>query len=185
MSGHSIGMFLHIAGALGISAALSLEWAGLRQFQSAISHEQVRAWLGIFKSAKRLFFVSMLVTVLTGIYMMTVWGTPAWIIVSLGSLVLMMISAIALTNPRMAAIERVLAAEKRPVSQTLPSLASHPLLWISIQTRVAIFLSILLLMIAKLDWGGSLIITGVAIILGLASALPLFRGERAQERLAD
>lgn len=185
MDGHAIGMFLHIAGALGISAALGLEWTGLRQIRSTIPPEQVRAWIGIFKSANRLSIVSMLVTVLTGIYMMlTEWGTLPWIIVSLGSVVLMIVLAMA-TGPRIAAIGRVLAAEKRPASQTLHSLASHPLLWISIQTRVAIFLSILFIMIAKPEWGGALISTGVAIILGLASVLPLLRGERVQEGLAD
>lgn len=186
MSGHTIGIFLHIAGALGISAALALEWTGLRQIRSTILPEQVRAWMGIFKSANRLSIISMLVTVLTGIYMMfAAWGTPPWIIVSLGSVALMIVLAIVPTGPRMAAIGRVLTAEKRPVSQTLYSLVSHPLLWISIQTRVAIFLGILLLMIAKLDWVGSLIVMGVTIILGLASVLPLLRGERAQKGLAD
>ena len=186
MDGHSIGMFLHIAGALGISAALGLEWTGLRQIRSTILPEQVHAWIGIFKSANKVLFVSMLMNVLTGIYMIvTEWGAVAWIIVSLGSLVLMMVLAMMLTRPRVAAIERALATEKRPVSQTLHSLASHPLLWISIQTRVAVFLGILFLMIAKPEWGGSLITSGIAIVFGIASVLPLLRREQAQERLAD
>jgi hypothetical protein len=185
MSGHSIGMFLHIAGALGMSAVLALEWTGLWQIRSAVLPEQVRPWFGTFRIANRVLLVSMLLNVLTGIYMMlTEWGPEAWIIASLGSVVLMIAFAIALTRPRMAAIGQALATEKRPVSQTLHSLASHPLLWISIQTRVALLLGILLLMIAKPEWGGTLITTGVAIVLGIASALPVFRRERTQQGLA-
>lgn len=186
MTGHSIGMFLHIAGALGISAALALEWAGLRQIRSAILPEQVRAWIGTLKGANRVLFVSMLANVLTGLFMMvTEWGPEAWIVVSLGSLVLMIVLAMALTRPRMASIFQALATEKRPTSQTFHNLAGYPLLWISIQTRVAVFLGILFLMIAKPEWVGSLITLGVAIVLGIATALPMSPRARAQEGPAD
>ncbi len=185
MTGHAIGMFLHIAGGLGMSAALGLEWAGLWQIRVSLLPEQVRAWLGIFKAASRLLFVSMLVNVLTGMYMMvTEWGPVSWLIVSLGSIVLMIVLARALTGPRMAAIGQALVSEKRPTSQTFHNLASHPLLWISIQTRVAILLSILLLMLTQPKWGGALITVGVAIIIGIVSALPQLRRERAQKGLA-
>ncbi len=186
MDGHSIGMFLHIAGAMGFSVALGLEWTGLRQIRSAIPPEQVRAWMGIFKSAYRVGFVSMLTTFLTGIYMMlTEWGAVAWIIVSLGALVLVISLSVALTGPQMAVIGRTLATEKRPVSQTFHSLVNRPLLWISIQTRVAITLGILFLMIAKPDWGGSLLTIGIAIVLGLASTLPVLRHGRVQAGPVD
>ena len=89
------------------------------------------------------------------------------------------------TAPRMAAIGRALAAEKVPLSQTFHSLANHPLLWISIQTRVAIALGIVFLKIAKPDLGGSLITIGIAIVLGAASVLPLLRRERAQAASAN
>jgi hypothetical protein len=58
------------------------------------------------------------------------------------------------TAPRMAAIGQALAKEKGPLSQNFRNLASHPLLWISIQTRVAIALGIVFLKVAKPDLGG-------------------------------
>ena len=91
----------------------------------------------------------------------------------------------ALTSPRMAAIGQALASGKGLLSQTYYSLVNHPLLWISIQTRVAIALGIVFLKTAKPDLGGSLLTLGVAIALGLVSALPAPRHERAQERPAD
>ena len=129
---------------------------------------------------------SMLTTVISGFYMMaTAWGGVAWIIVTLGALVLVIVLSVALTGPRMVAIGRALATEKGLVSQTFHILANHPLLWISIQTRVAIALGIVFLKTAKPDLGGSLLTIGVAIVLGLASALPVPRRERAQEGSAD
>jgi len=181
MNAYSIAVFLHIVGAVGIFVALGLEWTGLWQIRSAMTPQQVGGWMRILKSVRKFGFASMLTTVITGIYMMvTVWGGEAWIIVTVGSLVLMIALAQGVTAPRMMAIGRALATEKAPLSQTFYSLANHPLLWISIQTRVAIALGIIFLKIAKPDLGGSLITIGVAIVIGIVSALPRLRRERAQ-----
>ena len=186
MNAYSIALFLHIVGAVGFFVALGLEWTGLWQIQSALTPQQVRGWMGILKSLRKVGFASMLTTVITGVYMMlTVWGGEAWIIVTVGSLVLMIALAQVVTAPRMMAIGRALATEKAPLSPTFYSLANNPLLWISIQTRVAIALGIVFLKIAQPDWAGSLITIGIAIVLGIASALPMFRRERAQAASAN
>jgi hypothetical protein len=186
MNDYSVALFLHIVGALGFFVALGLEWTGLWQIRSALLPEQVRAWMEILKSVRRVGFASMLMTVISGLYMMaTVWGGVAWVIVSLGALVLVIVLSVALSGPRMAAIGQALATEKGPLSQTFHSIANHPLLWISIQTRVAIALGIVFLKTAKPDLSGSLLTIGVAIVLGIASALPVPRHERAPEGSAD
>jgi hypothetical protein len=186
MNDYSIALFFHIVGALGFFVALGLEWTGLWQIGSATTSELVRAWMRISKSARRLGIASMLMILVSGSYMMaTVWGGVAWIFVSLGALVLGVVLTLALTGPRMAAMGRALATEKGSVSKTFHNLANHPLLWISIQTRAAIALGIVFLKTAKPDVGGSLLTLGIAIVLGLASALPVPRRERAHEGLAD
>ncbi len=186
MNAYSIALFLHIVGALGFFVALGLEWTGLWQIRSAMTPQQVGGWMGILKSVRRVGFASMLTTVISGFYMMvTGWGGEAWIIVTVGSLVLVIVLAQVVTAPRMAAIGQALATEKGPLSQTFYSLANHPLLWISIQTRVAIALGIVFLKTAQPDLGGSLLTIGVAIVLGLASALPTLRRERVQEGSAN
>src|SRR5574341_2551016 len=179
MSNYSIASFLHIVGALGVSVALGLEWIGLSQVRRALVLEEVRAILGTVKRADRLGFVSMLTTVITGIYMLlTVWGWVAWILVVLGAFVLGFVLVVAFTKPRMAAIEQALPTEKGSVSQTFHNLVNHPILWISIQTRAAIILGIIFLKIARPDLGWSLLTIGVATVLGLASALPVLRPAR-------
>ncbi len=185
MSSYSIALFLHIVGALGMFVALGLEWTGLRQIGGAVTPAQVREWMVILNGVRKVGFVSMATAVITGLYMMlTVWRGVAWLYVSLGALVLVIALSQALTAPRMAAIGRTLATGKGPMAATFQSLANHPLLWISIQTRVAIALGIVFLKIAKPNWGGALLTIGVAIVLGVASALPLPRRQRAQEKPA-
>ena len=185
MSIYAIALFLHIVGALGFFAALGLEWTGLRQIRSAVSAEQVRSWMGILKSTRKFGFASMLTTVIAGVYMMAaVWGAVAWLIAAVGALVLVIVLSLVLTGPRMAAIGQALAAGKGSLSQTFYSAANDLRLRISIQTRVAISLGIVFLKIVKTDLGGSLLVIGVAIVLGLASAVLLPRRERAQAESA-
>jgi len=186
MNDYSIALFLHIVGVLGMFSALGLEWTGLWQIRSALVPEQVRAWLGILKSVQRVGFASMLTILISGAYMMaTVWGGAPWIAVSLAALVLAVAVALALTGPRMKAIGRALVTERGPLSPTFHRLANQPLLWVSIQTRVAILLGIVLLKTAKPDLSGSLLILGAALVLGLASALPLPRRARIHETTAN
>jgi hypothetical protein len=186
MNDYSITLFLHIVGALGFFLALGLEWTGLSQIRSAMTLELVRAWMGILKNVRKVGFVSMATTVITGLYLMlTAWGGQAWIIVTVGALVLVIALAQVVTAPRMAAIGRALVMGKGSLSKTFYSLANQPLLSASIQTRVAIALGIVFLKIAKPDLGGSLLTIGVAIALGLASTLYMPRRERVQAKSAD
>lgn len=186
MNANSIALFLHIVGTLGFFVALGLEWTGLWQIRSAMTLPQVGAWMRTLKSVRKLGFASMLMTVITGFYMMvTDSGGAPWIYVSLGALILVIILSVALSGPRMAAIGQALTTEKGVLSRTFCSLANQPLLWISIQTRIAIALGIVLLMIAKPDLFGSLITIGATIVLGIASALPMSRRVQAQEASTD
>jgi hypothetical protein len=186
MDAYSISLFLHIVGALGFFVVLGLEWTGLRQIASAATTGWVRAWMRIIKSTQKLGIASMLTMLASGLYMTaTVWGGAGWIIVTLGALTLGVALSLALTGPRMAAIGRALAAGRDPIPPALRNLANDPILWISIQTRMAIALSIVFLKIAKPDMGGSLLVIVAAVVFGLASALPLPRRERAREAPGD
>ena len=147
MNSYAIALFLHVVGALGFFVALGLEWTGLWQMRSATTSEQVRTWMRMSGSARPLGMASMLTILVFGLYMMaTVWGGAAWILVALGAFVLVAVLGAVLTGPRRAAIGRALATEHGPASPTLNDLANDPLLWISMQTRVAIALGIVFLM---------------------------------------
>ncbi len=185
MDQSAIGIFIHVVGGIGMCVALGLEWVGLRQLRSAILPEHVRTWMGIFKGVVKFGFISMLVTVLVGFYMIWIeWGFVAWIIVSLVAVFLMIVLSMAVTRPRMAALGKTLAMEKGALSKAFYIQANHPLLWISIQSRVTIVLGVLFLMIAKPEATASWLTLGISVVLGLASAVLFIRRERVQEELA-
>jgi len=79
---------------------------------------------------------------------------------------------------------RVAAPRLKMLGQPLVT-GNDPLLWISIQTRMAIVFGIVFLKITKPDVVGSLLTIGIAIIVGIVSALPVTRVGRTQERTAD
>ena len=169
MSNYSIALFLHVVGALGFFVVLGLEWIGMSQLRRARLSEEARAILGMVKSADRLGFISMPTTIVTGIYMLlTVWGWVPWILVVLGALVLEIVLFVVLARPRMAAIEQALATEKGFVSHTFHDLVNHPILWISIRTRVAIILGIVrsapFQMRTKLDPGAQKLRAGAPVL---------------------
>ena len=186
MSNYTIALFLHVLGALGFFTVLGVEWIALSKLRRALLAEKAHTILEILKSTDRLGFVSMLTTVITGFYMLlTVWGWVPWILVVLGALVLEIVLFVGLGRPRMAAIEQALTTQKKSVSQAFQDLVNNPVLWISMQTRVAIILGIILLKFTKPDLSGSLLTIGAAIVLGLASSLPMSRQVRTQEGSAD
>jgi hypothetical protein len=182
MNYYLIAKFVHILGALGFFVALGLEWTSLRHLRSARTVEQVREWIRVPTELGLVGMVAMVLLLAAGVYMMiTVWGGVAWIIVSLGSLVPMFVLGMAVSRRRLAVIEQSVAAGHGTISSALYQLLHDPLLWISIQTRVAIALGIVFLMTVKPDLGGSLLTIGLATVLGLASALPMLHREQMQE----
>jgi hypothetical protein len=107
------------------------------------------------------------------------------IIVALVSVVLLIVLMLILTHPRLAAFAHALAAERGTLSQNVSSLANHPLLEISLKTRVAIALGIVFLITAKPDLGRSLLTMAVAVVIGLAWAMYMPRREQAQKQLPN
>ena len=97
--------------------------------------------------------ISLLILLISGFYMTaTVWGGVAWISVALGALIVLGALGGILTGLRMRAIRRTIVAENGPISAAFYRLLHHPLLWLSIQTRVAIALGIVFLMTVKPPW---------------------------------
>ncbi len=185
MNVYPIALFLHVVGALGFFITLGLEWTSLRQIRGAVTTEQIREALRVYKGIGRFGMASMLMVLVFGIYMaVAAWGGTAWPAVALGSVVLIILISILLARPQIAAIERALVTEKVPLSSTLHHLVNDSRLWISIDTRIAVALGIIFLMTVKPGMTGSLLTIAAAFVLGLAISLPMVRRSRVQERPA-
>jgi hypothetical protein len=179
-------LFLHIVGALGMFVALGLEWTGLSQLRRARSVETAAAWMGVLKNVRRFGLASMLATIVSGMYMATkYWDREPWIMVTMVALVLIIALAQTLTAPRMRAVGMALMAGRGTFPGGLPGLARHPLLSLSIHTRVAIALGIVFLKTDKPDLAGSLLTIAIAIALGVASSLSVPRRQPAAAPLTN
>ena len=186
MNYYLIAKFIHIVGALGFFVALGVEWLSLRHTQQSATSDQVRERLQIFGSAHRVGMPSMLLALISGLYMMvTVWGPVAWVIVSLVALVLLIMVALMLTRPRMAMIMQALATEHGTLSPSLTTLLHNSLLWLSIRMRINIALGMVFLMTVKPALAGSLLTLGITIVIALASALPTSGRDKVQKELAN
>ncbi len=180
MNTDSLALFFHISGALGMSAAIGLEALGLQQVRKATTPPQAWAGLRIMSSTRRLGFPCMLVVVLTGLYMMATGGGPTpWLYTTIGALALLIALSV-INGPRMAAAARTLARETAPLSAIFHNIVNHPLIALSLYTRIAIILGIVFLKTTQPDWSGSLLTIGVALALGAASALSQSRRVQVQ-----
>ena len=171
MSLYSTALFLHIVGALGLFAALALEWTGLSNLRRAGSVGQFREWLGLLQGLRRVGGPSGLTLIVTGIYLtVTRWGSQPWIILGLIGLVTMAVLGAVVTGRRLGSLAKGLSGEG-----VLPPALRHqiqdPVLLLSTWIRTGIGLGIVALMSAKPGLGASLIILGGAIFLGFAAGL--------------
>ncbi len=175
MNDYAIALFVHIVGALGLFVALGLEWTSLLLLRRATTTEQARERMGLASSVRRVTGASLATLLVSGLYLTaTAWGGVAWIGVALGAMVLMAVLGAALSGPRLAAIGR--AVEHGSLAP-LPD----PLLWVSIQIRLAVALGIVFLMTVKPNLTGSLLAIVLAAVLGLIAALPAVAAGRSKQ----
>ncbi len=185
MSVYSMAVFLHIIGALGIFAAIGLEWAGLSNLRRATDTAQVREWMRLLAAPRAVAGPSALLVLVSGIYMSaTRWGPQGWILVALGGMVVIAALGAAVGGRRLAAIAKALPVEAGPVPTTLRQRVDDPALAVSLWVRTALLFGIVFLMSIRPSWGGSLAAMGVALLLGTAVARPALRHSRLPARVA-
>jgi hypothetical protein len=186
MSVYSITVFLHIVGALGIFAAMGLDWAGLSNLRRATDTAQVREWVRLLAAPRTVGGPAALLVLVSGIYLSaTRWGPEGWILVALGGMVVTAALGGAIGGRRISAIMRALPTESGPVSTTLRGRLHDPALTVSLWVRTALLLGIVFLMSTRPSWGGSLAAMGAALGLGIAAAIPAFAGSRRAAQVAS
>jgi hypothetical protein len=174
VSPHSVAVFLHVVGALGLFAALGLEWASVRNLSASVTTGQAREWMKLLRSLRRVEGPSLLALLVTGLYVSAVTGGGRpWI--GLGILGLFVIAALGwLTSRRLRRVERVLPANGGPSTPELARLLADPVFTLSAWLRTALALGIVFIMSTKPDRAGAFTALGIALVLGLAAGLPSF-----------
>jgi len=175
MSSYSIAVFLHVVGALGLFAALGLEWAGVRNLRSAVTLGQAREWTKLLRGVRWVEGPSLLILLATGFYASAaIGGGRPWI--GLGVLGLLMIAALGwlLTGRRLRRIDGVVTAHDGSMTSALARQLADPVLTLSAWLRTALALGIVFIMSTKPDRAGAFTALGIALALGLAAGLPPF-----------
>jgi len=188
MTFYSVVLFVHVATALGVFAALSLEAVGLIHLRRAATASEARLWIEFAPRLPVLAIGSLVLLLLSGIFMtaqMSGWAL-AWPRVALGALILVAPLG-AVTGRRMRAI-RAACAANHPNDSGLVGKLRDPFLKFSMNIRIALVLGIVLLMTAKPELRESLGIVVSSVFLGFVSivlwrrdsASPIARAESRQ-----
>jgi hypothetical protein len=186
VSMYSISLFLHIVGALGLFAVLGLEWAGLYNLRRASRAGQVREWVKLLATPRFLGTPSSLLILVTGIHMSaTRWGPRGWIVAGLVGMVVIAALAAAVSGRRIGAVVRGLPAEEGPISTLLGRQLHDPVLALSLWLRTALFLGIVFVMSIEPSTSGVLAAMGVALVVGLAAAVPSWSNSRRPPQVAQ
>ena len=182
---YNIVLFLHISGAIGYFVGIGTWLFGFTALRRAQRVEQVRALTNLTGRLGPLFVISVLLILASGLYMaITAWGLrTGWIAVALVSLILIAPLGTAFIEPRRRAIAR-LAQEvpDGPLPQSLKQRIHDPILGTALQAVTILLLGIVFLMTTKPSLIVSLIVMGVALVLGLASGALVSRATRTREQ---
>jgi hypothetical protein len=178
---YSISVFLHIVGALGLFAALALEWAAVHNLRGATTTEQVREWVKLLSMLRLVGGPSAVTLLATGIYMSAArWGEQGWIAAGFGGLVVIAVLGGTLTGRRVRGIASALGGEDGPMSAALRRRLHDPVLALSAWLRTALGLGIVFVMSTKPGSAGALGAMVVAVALGIAAGLPAWSSVRRE-----
>src|SRR6202022_5078661 len=85
---YHLALFLHIMGAFGLVAAMTVETIGLQGLRRAIEKQDAVRWLSVARVVQRLAPASLGLILVMGLYLTaTTWGARGWILVSVVGLV--------------------------------------------------------------------------------------------------
>src|SRR6266487_2535101 len=181
MSIYPVVLFLHIVGANGYFVGMGIWLFGLSAMRQAQHVEQVRTLAHLVGLTGPLFGISVLVLLAAGVYMaLTAWSLlTGWILVGLVSLVLLAPLGTALLEPRRRTIERqAREAADSSLPEALERSVHDPVLLTAVQTLTILLLGVVFLMTSKSSLGGSIIVMGVSLLLGLAASVVVSQRRR-------
>jgi len=172
-------LFSHIAGAFFLFAGLSLEWLAVSHLRKTRDRAGADPWIKAVRIAPSFYAPAIGVVFFSGRYLASKVGwDQSWIFAALAALVVIGLTGIVVTRPRVNAILKIAKETPDKLSASLEQRLHDPVLLASVRFRVALVFGILLLMVTKLDGMFSLMaISGAAalgaLMAGLAWRRPL------------
>jgi len=181
---YSIALFFHIVGALGVFAALALDWLGIANLRRSRTFEQVRGWAGVYAVIRGLGTASVAALLVFGLYMTAVtWGPTGWIAIGFLSLLLIAVLG-ALSGIRLSRVLAAAGSGEGSLGEDVRMQLQAPLFVASVRARTALALGVIFVMTVKPEAAASLLVVAIALALGVASALPVLRQRSLRTRSA-
>ena len=179
MADHTVALFIHIVGALGLFLAIGIEWVTLgqlRRVRDAAGAQLLAPQLGL----TRLVGVTSLIALLAaGLYMtLTRWGWQPWIVVSFTALVAILPPLGAFNGIRLTRALQRLEPSSGGLDGSIVGRLRDPRHVVSVRVRAAVVVAIVFLMTAKPDLATSIFGIGAGVVAGVAASLPAWTGQR-------
>ncbi|HEX4622383.1 MAG TPA: hypothetical protein VH208_12540, partial [Myxococcaceae bacterium] len=150
MDAYHVVVFGHVAAAMGLFAALALEWLSLRNLSRAATHEQAREWASVWAVLMPLGMPAILIALASGIYLATTLGAweLGWVQPAVPALVVVAIAG-AIVGPRRKRLGAALATGQGALSEALRAQLGHPLSMASWRFRTALLSGLVFEMSAR------------------------------------
>jgi hypothetical protein len=163
-------IFVHVMAAIGIFAAFSIEGVAQAYLRRAATPNEVRAWAGTYRAVRPIGIVSLLTVIGTGLWLtLAEWGWPAWILVSIGGIVVLAVLG-AIGGIRYSASLEAASQESGLLSTSARVALTSPLPLALLIMRMFIATGVVFLMTVKPDLLRSLIGLGAAAVIGFGTA---------------
>ncbi len=183
---YTLSSFLHVTGALLLSAAMGIEWICVMNLRRAASTEGVERSLRNYSLLGALGPIATVLILVPGIYMtLRVWREHmSWIEVSFAGLVGIALIGGLVTGRRLGKVRELLRRENSLTPEVRKVLNGDSLI-LSLQMRICIFLGIILMMVVKPEMTTSLLILVASIAIGWIPVWRLARAESAVQTEQD
>lgn len=177
MSNYTLALFFHFVGLAGLFVGYGLEWIVSALLRKATTVEQARAWLRVYKTSLPISGPGLLVLIVSGGYLASLSGAmkQGWLLASLLAIAIALGIGFMFILPRVRALRGSLPEAGGALPAKTLELLYAPGLPTLIRVRALIALAIVYLMTIKPEtFSESLIILGVASVLGIAASFRAF-----------
>jgi hypothetical protein len=176
MTPYATVLFLHFVGLIGLFIGYGLEWVASSALRRAITGDQARTWLGVYRLSLPISGPAVLLLILTGGYLASVINAmkQGWLFASILAIVIALLMGFMLLMPRMKDIRASLPEGSAPLSAEVLARVRQPFIVTLVRIRTTLAVGIVYLMTNKPETSGALITLCVAILIGVLFAAPTF-----------
>jgi hypothetical protein len=178
MSLYTILLFVHVSGAIGLFIGMGIWLFGITAIGRAVRVEQVRTLANFMLMARLAVPAGAFVVIAAGLAMALIaWGLQTgWIVVALGSLVIIGPIGTCVIDPKVRAIAALAhSLPDGPLPITLAERTHDRVVRLALHTITAMLFGVVFLMTTKPALTSAVGAMLISALLGLASVVPLVR----------